>query len=89
VLSFILGKILWKKSYMKSKRDIEKGRNKEGGKKRLKDKRKAGIQKWQNYEQRQEIKSNTRTEIKTLKIPAMWLCVVWQDCIDVSEKRAA
>jgi len=32
---------------------------------------------------------NTRTEIKTLKSPAMWLCVDWQDCTDVSENRAA
>jgi len=33
VLSFILGTILWKKCYVKRKRDIEKDINKEGGKK--------------------------------------------------------
>lgn len=80
MLSFILGTILWKKRYVKSKRDIEKDINKEGGKIR-KTNEKLG-------DKNGKIK-NKWTKIKTLRSPALWLCVVWQDCNGVSENRAA
>jgi len=62
-------------------RDIQKDKNKEGGKQGRKTN-----EKLEDRNGKIENKRNTRTEIKTLKSLALWLGVVWQDFTDVTEK---